>query len=52
MLGVVVLSGQCPVHVVGYSAQSMGKCKPGLWNSGSCALGDGKGEWNMGYLQM
>lgn len=48
MLGVVVLSGQCLVHVVGYSSQSMGKCKPGLWNCRSYRLrgmGRASGIW-------
>lgn len=40
----VVLSGQCLVHVVGSSGQGTGKCKPGLWNSGSGALGEWKKE--------
>lgn len=45
MLGVVVLSGQCLVHVVGISVQNMGKCKPGLWNAGAvlCRVGKGNG---------
>lgn len=52
MLGVVVRSGQCLVHVVGISGQGMGKRNPGLWNSGSGSLGVKKGSGTPGYLQM
>lgn len=48
----VVRSGQWLVHVVGISGQGMGKCKPGLWNSGSGVLGVKKGSGTLGYLQM
>ena len=52
----VVRSGRRLVHVVGMNAQGMGKCKPGLWSSGSSPLGRGggvgKGIGTWGYLQM
>lgn len=52
MLGVVVRSGRCLVHVVSIRGQGIGKSKPEVWNPGSGAQGGGKREQNTLPLEL